>query len=243
MGRDRLTDRLYACYLAEPGALPSSPADLAPRAAGLRRLLRDHLPPDRNASIVDLGCGHGALLYFAREAGYRRLAGIDRAASQVAAARRLGLDCVREGDAFDALAGMRDASVDVVVCFDMLEHLDSDELLRLVDEIHRVLVPGGRCLVHVPNGQSPFGGVDRYGDLTHCRAFTPAAMAQLAAACGFAAVHCFEDPPAVKGVASAVRRALWSVLRLVYCVALAIERGRLDLNAIVTMNLLAVLRR
>jgi SAM-dependent methyltransferase len=63
-------------------------------------------------------------------------------------------------------------SLDAVIAFDVLEHFGRDELIPLVDAVHRVLRPGGRWIIHVPNGESPFFGSIRYGDLTHELAFT-----------------------------------------------------------------------
>lgn len=43
---------------------------------------------------------------------------------------------------------VRDGSANVVVCFNLLEHIFNFQ--RLVSEIHRVLVPGGVCYLYVP---------------------------------------------------------------------------------------------
>ena len=62
-------------------------------AAGHRQRHRQFLrllEGDRDASILDLGCGYGDFLAFLRESGYRgRYIGVDVAPSMVEAARRL----------------------------------------------------------------------------------------------------------------------------------------------------------
>ncbi len=52
-----------------------------------------------------------------------------------------------------------DASFDMVVTFDVLEHLEKDSFV--VGEIHRVLKPGGTFLFTVPAFQFLFSGHDR----------------------------------------------------------------------------------
>jgi len=56
---------------------------------------------DRSARILDLGCGHGAFIYFLREAGYTDVVGVDKSPEQVAEAKRLGIDGVHEADLWD----------------------------------------------------------------------------------------------------------------------------------------------
>ncbi len=71
--------RIYAKYTSATNAplAPETVAGLAPRAANLRRLIAAHFPADRQARILELGCGHGALLHFAQAAGYKNIEGID----------------------------------------------------------------------------------------------------------------------------------------------------------------------
>jgi SAM-dependent methyltransferase len=238
--RDR--SRLYAHYTRHD-VPPASIAGFDPRAPYLRRLVAQHFPAERSARIVDLGCGHGALLHFAREAGFVDLSGIDGSAVQVAAAHSLGIEGVRQGDVLPALGAMSAASVDVAIAFDVVEHLTRDEALDLIDNVLRVLRPGGRFIVHVPNGESPFHGRVLFGDATHENAFTQRSLSQLLLASGFARVECFEDRPTVHGLKSAVRAALWRVIRTALRCYVAVESGDPAAGAIFTQNLLAVAYR
>lgn len=245
MTTDTYRTRIYRHYVqARAQALaPDTVAGLAPRAPALHKLVRQHFPADRNAAVLDLGCGHGALLHFARAAGYTNLRGVDGSPEQVAAARRLGIDGVEEGDLRDALAAQPDASLDVVVAFDVIEHFTRDELLPFVDEVRRVLKPGGRWIIHVPNGESPFGGRMRYWDMTHELAFTRTSLAQLLLSSGFAEVRCFEDQPVVHGAKSALRWVLWQGFRALLRLYIAAETGDAGGGHIFSQNLLAVARR
>src|SRR5262245_34262370 len=77
-------ERIYARYpdVAATPLAPPTLAGLAPRRPSINRLISRHFPADRNAAILELGCGYGALLYFAREAGYHNIRGIDGSPSQ-----------------------------------------------------------------------------------------------------------------------------------------------------------------
>lgn len=242
MNADNYRTRIYATYVQarERPLAPPTLAGLAPRAPYLRKLIREHFPEDKNSAIVDLGCGHGALIHFAREQGYHNVRGVDGSAEQVAAAKRLGIKGVHEGDVMETLHSMTDASQDAVIAFDMIEHFTKSELIPLVDEVHRVLKPGGRWIVHVPNAESPFGGRIRYGDFTHELAFTRISLDQLLRASGYAQVDCFEDRPVPHGLKSLTRASLWTVFRAGLLLYIAAETGAFDRKTVFSQNLLAV---
>jgi 2-polyprenyl-3-methyl-5-hydroxy-6-metoxy-1,4-benzoquinol methylase len=234
--------RIYGQYVSSrfETLAPTTLDDLRPRATYLRKLIRDHFPTDRNAKILDLGCGHGALLHFAREAGYRNLEGVDRSSEQVAAARQVGIDGISEGDLIEAVSSMPDASREAVITFDVLEHFTKNELLPFVDEVWRVLRSGGRWIIHAPNGESPFGGRMRYWDLTHENAFTRESLTQLLLSSAFTQVKCYEDVPARHGIKSTIRWLLWQGIRTGLRLWLAVETGETGRDAIFSQNLLAV---
>ena len=237
----RYRERIYGQYVAAASAplAPETTAGLEGRRGVLARLISDHFPPGREARILEIGCGHGALLHFAREAGYANIAGVDGSAAQVEAAKRLGIPGVRHGELLATLKTEPAASLDAVIAYDVIEHLTKDELLDLTDEVHRTLKPGGRWIIHAPNGLSPFAGVMRYGDLTHEQAFTPESLTQLFLACGFREASFYEDPPAAHGLKSLVRALLWRVMRAVMRLALVVETGIPDYR-VFTINLIAV---
>lgn len=234
-------ERLYRSYLEAMECMPPvTPESLRGCEPYLRSLIRKHFPARRDADILDLGCGYGALLYFCRQEGYMRVSGVDRSPQQVRSAAQLGIEGVREGDLLETLRSLAEGSQDVVVAFDVLEHFTKEELLPLIDQVRRVLRPGGRWIIHVPNGESPFHGRIRYGDFTHETIFTRTSLAQVLHASGFTEVRTFEDKPIVHGMTSLLRRVLWEFLRPLLLLYLAVETGGLDRQSILSQNLLAV---
>jgi cyclopropane fatty-acyl-phospholipid synthase-like methyltransferase len=240
MPQSKYRERIYRHYVdaATQSLAPDTLAGLAPRRPYLERLVARHFPAAKGAAVLDLGCGHGALMHVAREAGYTDLLGIDNSPAQVAAAKRLGIQGVHQGDLFEAIRTLPAASRDVIVAFDVIEHFTKDELIDVTDEVLRVLKPGGRWIVHVPNGASLFGGASRYGDLTHELAFTCESLTQLALASGFRSAAFFEDEPVAHGLKSAARLALWKMIRSMLRFYLTVETGAAQ--PVLTQNMLAV---
>ncbi len=234
--------RFYGSYLS--GRLqtiaPETLDGLKPRMPSLRKLVVEHFPENRSAAILELGCGHGALIHVARQMGYRNLRGVDGSPEQVAAARRLGIEGVAQGDVMEALSEQPDGSLDCVVAFDLIEHFTKNELIGLVDEVCRVLKPDGRWIIHAPNAESPFGMRIRYGDITHELAFTRTSLAQLLLSSGFSKMTCYEDQPIPHGIKSTVRWTLWKVFRNLLRLYVAAETGDSGCGAIFSQNLLCV---
>jgi SAM-dependent methyltransferase len=110
----------------------------------LRSLLAD---ADRPQVIVDVGCGDGTATGMAGRLGHTVI-GIDWSVMALRHARRHGLPLIRGGIDGPGLP-LGDGSVDAVILSEVIEHLvDTDSA---IDEIHRVLRPGGRLLVSTPN--------------------------------------------------------------------------------------------
>lgn len=107
--------------------------------------------------VLDVGCGEGQIARLACAGGARRVVGIDAAAAQLAEAVRRG-----GGPAYaQALAGALPVATgrfDAVVACLVLEHLT--DLEEALDEVTRVLRPGGRLvlLVNHPLFQTPGSG-------------------------------------------------------------------------------------
>jgi len=235
----RYRDRLYEHYRSGLG-LGDVSTEADPARYVLRRLMPAHLPKDKNALILDLGCGSGMLVHLLRQAGYPNAVGIDTSREQVAGAKAAGIGGVERRELLGFLRDAASESAAAVITWDVIEHLRKDETLELAEQIARVLGPGGRWIIHVPNAESPFFGRIRYGDWTHEQAFTRGSLEQLLRAVGFQEISYEEDRPVVHGVVSAGRRVLWHLFRSILRVYLAAETGDSGRRLIVSQNFMAV---
>jgi len=184
----------------------------------------DVLPRDLNAPILDAGCGWGGFLSFLQSKRYTDLTGVDSSPQQVEIAQRLGLQQVEVGDIFDALHKYTN-HYSCIVAFNVLEHLDKDQVLPFLKAAKAALRPNGCLLLELPNANSPFGSRTRYWDFTHELSFTPTSLFQIFEVVGFSQVQLRERAPVVHGFKSLVRSILWQGIRHALGFYLVIEQG------------------
>ena len=109
-----------------------------------RYLLARQIRKLRPGRALDIGAAAGGNTRVLRERGWEATA-LEYSEDGAEIARERGLPVVRA----DALTlPFPDASLDLVVAFDVLEHIEDDN--RAVQEICRVLTPGSTALIAVP---------------------------------------------------------------------------------------------
>lgn len=146
------------------------------------------LPARPGGRLLDVGCGSGSFLRFARDLGWD-VEGIDPDPSAVQAAKASGLK-VRAGD-LRQLA-FQEESFDAVTMSHVIEHVpDPAALLR---EVRRVLKPGGLVTVVTPNARSllhrwfraDWRGLE---PPRHLQLFTRPALSRMIGETGFSVEH------------------------------------------------------
>jgi SAM-dependent methyltransferase len=237
--------RIYENYFTQSVRLGEASVASAVRirTPHIRSIVEAFFPRDRSARILDLGCGYGAILSILRNAKYTDLSGVDGSPEQAAQARGLGFKNIHEGEIRSFLRGVPEGRYDVAIAFDVLEHFRKEELLDVVDEMRRVLAPGGRLILHVPNAEGIFCGSSHYHDLTHEMAFTRGNIHQIAGACRLKVVAIREDVPVVHGIRSLARFAIWTAGSFFFRLMTVAETGTGFRTQPLTRNLLAVLER
>jgi 2-polyprenyl-3-methyl-5-hydroxy-6-metoxy-1,4-benzoquinol methylase len=149
------------------------------------RKVRQALSLHGRGSLLDFGCGSGSFLERMRRLGWE-VTGLDTSAAAVQRVRQeLGLPALAGSLPH---AGLPPESFDVITMWQSLEHVHRP--LRVLRDAHRLLVPGGKLLVSVPNIDSlPFRwfgqtwyGLDLPRHLTH---FTPPTLRAMLEHAGF----------------------------------------------------------
>lgn len=113
---------------------------------GKSRLFYEWMP-DGVETLVDVGCAYSYMLdLLGRKA--RLKFGVEYEFAKVRQAHQRFQDVCHVCGSGEALP-LADASMDVVTFFEVLEHVENER--KFLEEVHRVLKPGGVILISVPN--------------------------------------------------------------------------------------------
>ncbi len=201
------------------------------------------LPENKNAKILEVGCGYGRYLLCLAEMGFSNCYGIDISREQITYAKdSLNLKNVEEADAFLWLND-KESVYDCILCIDILEHFSTHDLLILGEKVCSALKPDGVAIFQIPNGMSPLNPII-YGDLTHVRAFTPQSMQQFFLNIGLAPLRYLHIPPHIYNITSLCKRIIWTffIQPLIHAIVLT-THGRVFGGNIYTSNFIAYAKR
>src|SRR5262245_17012674 len=125
-------------------------ADFRHSAADYDVNVAQHLFQNRDARIVDVGCGWGQFVWWLRNRGYVKIEGIAVGNEQVRQCEGLGLKVQQVSDSAAFLREF-EGQFDIVSMHHIIEHVETAEGLKLLRAAHSCLKPGGRIIIQTPN--------------------------------------------------------------------------------------------
>ena len=117
--------------------------------SSLEYFLKFKLP--KKAKILDVGCNHGSLIYKIQKAGYKNVFGIDINKEAILQGKKSYKTIRNKLKTYNGKKILfNDNSFDVVLMFDVIEHIPHvEEFLK--KEVYRVLKKGGSFIFQTPN--------------------------------------------------------------------------------------------
>lgn len=116
----------------------------------------------KESKVLEIGFGNGEFLNYARENDWN-VCGLEANKALVETANKFGFKAIHTED----LSRFEDSTYDLIVAFDVLEHIPQEILPKMILDVSRVLKSDGVFLARFPNGDSPFGLINQNGDITH----------------------------------------------------------------------------
>ncbi len=84
------------------------------RASYFQQRWKGFFPANKEAQMIDIGCGNGSLVWWLQQSGYRQIEGIDVSLEQVAVAQKLGVQNIYQADLKTYLAD-KQCKYDIIV--------------------------------------------------------------------------------------------------------------------------------
>jgi len=199
------------------------------------------LPLQKDARIVDVGCGCGAFLNVLSGMGYKNISGIEIGKEQCDFLADKGFN-IHSIDIIDFFENNKER-FDLICMLDVLEHFNKDEIVTLIPLLRASLKQGGTIVLRVPNGEAIFKGSIMYGDFTHETFFTKRSLTQIFATYGFGNIEVFpalEFNNSIKGV---LKRALYNSYARMYKFFLSLENPESVRTFLPSQNIIGVIKR
>lgn len=151
-------------YLEWKGWSQAKFGDLTPtgRAYFDAELRRSGKNLSTRLKVLEIGFGNGNFMAYARDRGWE-IIGAESNSLLIESAAAAGFSAIPSS----ALASLTAEQFDLIVAFDVLEHIEQSALPGFLCDLLRLLRDDGVLLARFPNGDSPFGLVNFNGDLTH----------------------------------------------------------------------------
>lgn len=195
----------------------------------------------RGLRVGELGYGNGAFAGWLRNAGGHWV-GREAIPELQQRAAQAGFEVVASEADFSNACGQ--GKLDLIVAFDVIEHLELDAIRSFLDEAKEALRPGGLLLFRLPSGDSPFSGAIYRGDLTHRTLLGSGAVRQMAMEAGLEVCQVRSPALPVWGLGP-VRAARRMAVRFTQTLAVSFVRHVLmgHDSAVVSPNMIVVLRK
>ena len=195
----------------------------------------------RGLTVVELGFGNGSFAGWVRGAGGRWI-GRESTPELQGRAAQAGYEVIAPEVSFSGPCGA--GRVDLIVAFDVVEHLELDAIEYFLAEAKEALRPGGLLVYRVPSGDSPFSTAIYHGDLTHRTLLGSGAARQLAIKAGLEVCHVRSPVLPVFGIGpwhAARRIVALSARTLAFSFVRNVLMGHA--GAVVSPNMIVVLRK
>jgi len=122
----------------------------------------------KDIKILDIGCGDGSYIKTINKIGYKNTYGVDFANEAIGFCKEKRVKNIRLHNMENGLPFFENNFFDVVVMLDSLEHIKNEN--KILEEINRILKPGGVILINVPAHQFLWSHHDEY--LHHQRRYS-----------------------------------------------------------------------
>jgi SAM-dependent methyltransferase len=180
-----------------------------------RHNYKEFLPKNKEANILEVGCGQGYFLDFLGERGYQNILGVDLSREAIEFCLERGLSKVKLINDLQEFLNTSQM-YDFVVLNDVIEHFPKQEVLTNLEKIREKMNIGGTIIIKTGNMSSLAGLKIRYNDFTHETGFTEFSLSQVLNVGGFSDIMIYPFVFPKNRIVRIIRTAGQSVLHVLW---------------------------
>ncbi len=139
----------------------------------------------QNIKVLDIGFGNGSFMSFIKK-NNSKIEGVEIQKALLEEAKNKGITV------YESLAEIKEGSFDLIVAFDVLEHLTVEQLKELFINCKNLIKENGVMLFRFPNADSFLGMSAQNGDFTHITAIGKQKLHQIITPIGLQ-IHSFQS--------------------------------------------------
>lgn len=145
----------------------------------------EELPKNKNAKILDIGCGFGQMIRKTKELGYTDISGIDINKNSVEYCKSVNLNVSLISD-LQTFLDSSNVKYDMIIMSHIIEHLKKEEIIPILESMYtNALADNGQVIVLTPNAQAAIGAYWLHEDFTHNVILTPGSLYYVLYMAGF----------------------------------------------------------
>lgn len=118
-----------------------------------------------NLTVLEIGFGNGNFLNYCKQNNWD-VCGVEVIQELLDRATSAGFSV------YDGVDKIQNKTFDLIVCFDVLEHIEQKAVVDFLKKINNILNDNGSLIIRTPNGASPLGLANQHGDITHVNIVT-----------------------------------------------------------------------
>lgn len=182
----------------------------------MKDYLKDHLPADKSARILDIGCGDGDVLLDLKRQGYANCSGVEIDKKSIDACRQKGLSNVEAISDLAAYLFDKRGAFDLIYMKEVIYYFPEDKLAIYLKAIKDALKDDGTLIVEVFNGAMLTGAFFKYKDYRIKYVLTEHSLRRMLEDSGFRVTKVF----GAEFLSSSVKRVIWKALRYLWTLVL-----------------------
>ncbi|WP_394886101.1 class I SAM-dependent methyltransferase (plasmid) [Mesorhizobium sp. AaZ16] len=162
-----------------------------------KELERCGIDTNKRISVFEIGFGNANFAKYCHGHGFV-YAGSELDPELVARALSLKIKAFESSQRISKIAGGQ--LFDLVVAFDVFEHIELHDLIEMLKDAREILSEGGRIVARFPSGDSPFSAPIFNGDMTHRTLIGIGKLDQICRSAGLRIVRVHPQSIAVLGL-------------------------------------------